>query len=188
MRCHTRSLRRSSRPGSRLRTTGWLSKWGRSRFCVPEPDKLSRSLVMPGSREQTLRRFDSPAERQSPAMDALVRQVAFGTPDEQAEARWLIWEIGQKAGVRPASIHELYMAQGRGEIPVFTTPAINIRVLGYDTARAIYRAAVKANVGAVIVEIARSEIGYTGQRPSEFVAVMTAAALREGFIGPLFIQ
>ena len=143
---------------------------------------------MPGSREQTLRRFDSPAERQSPAMDALVRQVAFGTPDEQAEARWLIWEIGQKAGVRPASIHELYMAQGRGEIPVFTTPAINIRVLGYDTARAIYRAAVKANVGAVIVEIARSEIGYTGQRPSEFVAVMTAAALREGFIGPLFIQ
>ncbi|HUL02731.1 MAG TPA: class II fructose-bisphosphate aldolase [Gemmatimonadales bacterium] len=143
---------------------------------------------MPGSREQMLRRFESPAERQSPAMDALVRQVAFGTPDEQAEARWLIWEIGQKVGVRPASIHELYMAQGRGEIPVFTTPAINVRVLGYDTARAIYRAAAKANVGALIVEIARSEIGYTGQRPAEFVAVLTAAALREGFTGPLFVQ
>jgi len=143
---------------------------------------------MPGSREQILRRFESPAERQSPAMDALARQVAFGTPDEQGEARWLIWEIGQKVGVRPASIHELYMAQGRGEIPVFTTPAINVRVLGYDTARAIYRAAAKANAGAVIVEIARSEIGYTGQRPAEFVAVLTAAALREGFTGPLFVQ
>jgi fructose/tagatose bisphosphate aldolase len=143
---------------------------------------------MPGSREQILRRFESPAERQSPAMDALVRQVAFGSQEEQAEARWLIWEIGQKVGVRPASIHELYMAQGRGEIPVFTTPAINVRVLGYDTARAIYRAAHKANAGALIVEIARSEIGYTYQRPAEFVAVMTAAALREGFVGPLFIQ
>ena len=143
---------------------------------------------MPGSREQILRRFESPAERQSPAMDALARQVAFGTPDEQGEARWLTWEIGQKVGVRPASIHELYMAQGRGEIPVFTTPAINVRVLGYDTARAIYRAAAKANAGAVIVEIARSEIGYTGQRPAEFVAVLTAAALREGFTGPLFVQ
>jgi fructose/tagatose bisphosphate aldolase len=80
------------------------------------------------------------------------------------------------------------MAQGRGEIPVFTTPAINVRVLGYDTARAIYRAAHRANAGAVIVEIARSEIGYTGQRPAEYVAVMTAAALREGFTGPLFVQ
>jgi fructose/tagatose bisphosphate aldolase len=40
----------------------------------------------------------------------------------------------------------------------------------------------------VIVEIARSEIGYTGQRPAEYVAVMTAAALREGFTGPLFVQ
>jgi fructose/tagatose bisphosphate aldolase len=121
-------------------------------------------------------------------MDALVRQVAFGRPDEQAEARWVIWEIGQQVGVRPASIHDLYMAQGRGEIPVFTTPAINVRVLGYDTARAIYRAAHRANAGAVIVEIARSEIGYTGQRPAEYVAVMTAAALREGFTGPLFVQ
>ncbi|HMH83889.1 MAG TPA: class II fructose-bisphosphate aldolase, partial [Gemmatimonadales bacterium] len=37
-------------------------------------------------------------------------------------------------------------------------------------------------------EIARSEIGYTEQRPAEYVAVMTAAALREGFTGPLFIQ
>lgn len=143
---------------------------------------------MLGSREQILQRFESPAERQSPAMDALVRQVAFGSPDEQAEARWVIWEIGQQVGVRPASIHDLYMAQGRGEIPVFTTPAINVRVLGYDTARAIYRAAHRANAGAVIVEIARSEIGYTGQRPAEYVAVMTAAALREGFTGPLFVQ
>src|SRR5205823_14656882 len=72
--------------------------------------------------------------------------------------------------------------------PAFTTPAMNIRVLAYDSARAVFRAAKRLDVGALICEIARSEIGYTEQRPAEYVAVMTAAALREGFTGPLFIQ
>src|SRR6266566_7682444 len=138
--------------------------------------------------EATLRRFQSPAVRQSAAMDELVRRAVFGAAGEREEARWLIWEIGQHAGVRPASIHELYLARGRGEVPPFTTPAMNIRVLSYDAARAIFRAARRLDVGALICEIARSEIGYTEQRPVEYVAVMTAAALREAFAGPLFIQ
>ena len=136
----------------------------------------------------TLRRFRSPAVRQSGEMDHLVRQAVFGTPEDRDQARWLIWEIGQHAGVRPASIHELYLARGRGEVRAFTTPAINVRVLAYDSGRAVFRAARRLDVGAVICEIARSEIGYTDQRPAEYVAVMTAAALREGFAGPLFIQ
>src|SRR5438309_303960 len=140
------------------------------------------------SPEATLRRFQSPAVRQSAAKDELVRRAVFGPAGERDEARWLIWEIGQHAGVRPASIHDLYMARGRGEVPAFTTPAMNIRVLAYDSARAVFRAAKRLDVGALICEIARSEIGYTEQRPAEYVAVMTAAALREGFTGPLFIQ
>jgi fructose-bisphosphate aldolase class II len=138
--------------------------------------------------EATLRRFENPAARQGAAMDELVRQAVFGPPEEREQARWLIWEIGQRAGVRPASIHQLYLARGRGEVPAFTTPAINVRVLAYDSGRAIFRAAKQLDVGALICEIARSEIGYTEQRPAEYVAVMTAAALREGFVGPLFIQ
>src|SRR5213596_1099615 len=140
------------------------------------------------SPEATLRRFQSPAVRRSAALDELVRQAVFGAPEEREQARWLIWEIGQQAGVRPASIHELYLARGRGQVPPFTTPAMNIRVLSYDSARAVFRAAKRLDVGALICEIARSEIGYTEQRPAEYVAVMTAAALREGFTGPLFIQ
>src|SRR5947199_8567797 len=140
------------------------------------------------SPEATLRRFQSPAARQSAALDELVRQAVFGAPEEREQARWLIWEIGQQAGVRPASIHELYLARGRGEVPPFTTPAMNIRVLSYDSARAVFRAAKRLEVGALVLEIARSEIGYTEQRPAEYVAVMTAAALREGFEGPLFVQ
>jgi len=121
-------------------------------------------------------------------IDALVRKAVFGSEDEKAHARWMIWEMGQKAGVRPASIHELYMARGRGEVPAFTTPAMNVRIMSYDTGRAIFRAAKRLDAGAIICEIARSEIAYTDQRPAEYVAVMTAAALREGFVGPLFIQ
>lgn len=124
----------------------------------------------------------------SDAMDRLVRAAVFGESDEKEHARWLIWEIGQAVGVRPASIHDLYMARGRGEIHGFTVPAINVRGMAYDTARAIFRTAIKMQAGAFILEIARSEIAYTDQRPAEYVAVMLAAALREGFRGPVFIQ
>ena len=135
-----------------------------------------------------LKRFASPAVRQSAEMDALVRDAVFGDAPVRDRARWLIWEIGQQAGVRPASIHELYLARGRGEVPPFTTPAMNIRVLSYDAGRAIFRAAKRLDAGAVICEIARSEISYTDQRPSEYLFVVLAAALREGWKGPVFIQ
>jgi fructose-bisphosphate aldolase, class II len=124
----------------------------------------------------------------APAMDALVRAAVFGEAEERDYARWLIWEIGQAVEVRAASIHDLYMARGRGEVHGFTVPAINVRGMTYDTARAIFRTAIRMKAGAFILEIARSEIAYTDQRPSEYVAVILAAALREGFRGPVFIQ
>jgi fructose/tagatose bisphosphate aldolase len=123
-----------------------------------------------------------------PAMDRLVRLAVFGSEEEREAARWLLWELGQASGVRPASIHDLYMARGRGECGGFTVPAINVRMLAYDTARAVFRAAVARDIGALILEIARSEIAYTDQRPAEYVAVMLGAALREGYRLPLFIQ
>ncbi|HYC50066.1 MAG TPA: class II fructose-bisphosphate aldolase [Gemmatimonadaceae bacterium] len=124
----------------------------------------------------------------SDRMDRLVRAAVFGSSDEKEFARWLLWEIGQVVGVRPASIHDLYMARGRGEIRGFTVPAINVRGQSYDTGRSIFRTANRMKAGAFILEIARSEIGYTEQRPAEYVSVMIAAALREGYRGPLFIQ
>jgi fructose/tagatose bisphosphate aldolase len=123
-----------------------------------------------------------------PHVDALVRQAVFGGEDERADARWLIWEIAQAVGIFPASIHDLYMARGKGAYSNVTVPAINVRGLAYDTARAVFRAANKLNAGAFVLEIARSEIAYTDQRPAEYASVMLAAAIREGFRGPLFIQ
>jgi len=124
----------------------------------------------------------------SERMDALAEQAVFGDDAERELARWAIWEIGQAVGVRPASIHDLYMARGRGEVQGFTVPAINVRAAAYDTMRAIFRTANRLDAGAFILEIARSEIAYTEQRPAEYVSVAIAAALREGFRGPVFIQ
>ena len=125
---------------------------------------------------------------QSEATDEVVWRAVFGTEDEREAARWLLWELGQITGARPASIQGLYEARGRGECGGFTVPAINVRMLAYDTARAVFRAAKAGKAGAILLEIARSEISYTAQRPAEYVAVIQGAALREGHSAPLFIQ
>ncbi|HEX5005439.1 MAG TPA: class II fructose-bisphosphate aldolase [Gemmatimonadales bacterium] len=134
-----------------------------------------------------IRLVDASALR-STATDRLVHQAVFGDEAAREAARWLLWELGQSTGARPASIHELYIARGRGECGGFTVPAINVRMLAYDTARAVFRAALAGRAGAIILEIARSEIAYTAQRPDEYVAVIIGAALREGYTLPLFIQ
>ncbi|MFN3705460.1 MAG: class II fructose-bisphosphate aldolase [Thermoflexales bacterium] len=126
---------------------------------------------------------------QTQGIDKLVHTAVFGTEEHKGAARWLIWELGQALGIRPASIHELYVARGRNAIPhTFTTPAMNIRMMAYDSARAAFQAAVQGRVGALIFEIARSEMSYTDQSPAEYTAVILAAAIKEGFRGPLFIQ
>ena len=89
------------------------------------------------------------------------------------------------------------MAIGRGEVKGFTVPAINVRMLAYDFARAICARAVAEDVGAVIFELARSEIGYTEQRPAEFAAVIGrlsdtghfgSARVCEAFVGRAELQ
>jgi fructose/tagatose bisphosphate aldolase len=122
-------------------------------------------------------------------IDGLAWTAAFGGDAElRGTARWIVRSLAASAGIRLASIHDLYLAMGRSEASGFTVPAINIRAMTYDSARAVIRSARKLNAGAFIFEIARSEIGYTEQRPHEYAALLLAAALREGFTGPLFIQ
>ena len=126
---------------------------------------------------------------QEEIIDQLIHSAVFGDADQKAFACWLIWELGQAVGIYPASIHEFYLAVGRGEIGRrFTVPAINLRAMTYDSARAVFKAAVDRKVGALIFEIARSEMGYTAQRPSEYFSSVMAAAIKLGFQGPLFIQ
>jgi len=99
-----------------------------------------------------------------------------------------IFEVAYEQGAYPASIHDFYMARGRGEFAGFTVPAINLRSMTYDLARRIFRVAKKNNSGSFIFEIARSEIGYTGQSPLEYSSTVLAAAVKENYSGPVFIQ
>jgi fructose/tagatose bisphosphate aldolase len=99
-----------------------------------------------------------------------------------------IFEIAYKEGIYPSSIHEFYMARGRGEFGGFTVPAINLRSMTYDLARAMFRVGEKNGSAAFVFEIARSEIGYTNQPPIEYASMVLAAAIKESYSGPVFIQ
>ncbi len=121
-------------------------------------------------------------------MDSLIYEAVFEADDEKRKALFtIVREVAKACGAVPASIQGLYEDMGRN-YPGFTVPAINIRGLTYDVARAIFRKALEMNVGALIFEIARSEIGYTKQKPLEYATVVLAAAVREGFEGPVFVQ
>lgn len=125
----------------------------------------------------------------SDKIDALVKEAALATDAKvKDKAQQTIRELASKQGVFPSSIQGLYEAAGKGLYSGITVPAINIRGITYYVAGAVFRAALKNKVGALIFEIARSEIGYTGQRPGEYAACVLAAAIREGFEGSVFLQ
>lgn len=121
-------------------------------------------------------------------MDDLIYEAVFNPDEEKRKGlQRLVIEIAKQMGAVPASIQSLYEEMGRN-YPGFTVPATNIRGLTYDTSRAIFRKAMGKKVSAMIFEIARSEIGYTKQKPLEYSAVVLAAAVMEGYTGPVFIQ
>ena len=122
-------------------------------------------------------------------IDDLIYTAVFAEDENlREETKALIREIANEFGAVASSIHDLYMAMGRGEVRDFTTPAVNIRGMTYDVARQIFKVALQHDIGAFIFEIAKSEIGYTFQRPSEYAAAVLSAAIKEGYKGPVFIQ
>ena len=122
------------------------------------------------------------------SLDELVYQAVFcEEPEEKKNRLTVVKELAKALGAVPASIFGLYQFMAR-DFPGFTVPAINIRGLTYDFARTVFRVALEKETAAVIFEIARSEISYTLQRPLEYATVICAAAAREGYRGPVFIQ
>ncbi|MFQ5680691.1 MAG: class II fructose-bisphosphate aldolase [Candidatus Omnitrophota bacterium] len=125
-------------------------------------------------------------------IDNLVRGLVLSEDREKKQGHFLkIWQAAQERNIYPASIHNFYIARGRGDFDQrapFSVPAINLRVLTYDLARAIIRVARRQDAAAFIFEIAKSEMGYTAQRPLEYCGVCLAAAIKEGYSGPIFIQ
>jgi fructose/tagatose bisphosphate aldolase len=147
-------------------------------------DVLDNSLQVEGG---AVRVSDPSKFRQK--VQKLAEISALESGEKQGLARYLTRAAALDLGIIPASIHDLYMARGRGEAPpTFTVPAINLRVLAFESARIVFRVAKRVDAGAFIFEIARSEIGYTAQRPAEYTTSVLAAAIAEDYKGPVFIQ
>ncbi|MCC7117253.1 MAG: class II fructose-bisphosphate aldolase [Anaerolineales bacterium] len=145
---------------------------------------VDHSLAVEGSAVKVL-----DADKFRANVEKLVEKSALASDSTAGWSRYLIRAAALELGVYPASIHELYMARGREAAPMtFSTPAFNLRALSHHAARAMFRAAKKINGAAFIFELARSEMSYTAQRPSEYVANVLAAAVAEGVTGPIFIQ
>jgi len=131
---------------------------------------------------------DESAFRDGPIAD-LAWTAAFSTDEATtAAAQWLVWEASQGLGAHSASIQGLYEARARGEVSGFTVPAMNLRAQVFDMARTVYEAAEAAGVGALILELARSEQTYTFQRPIDYATSVLAGAIAAGWRGPVFIQ
>jgi fructose/tagatose bisphosphate aldolase len=126
---------------------------------------------------------------QEELIDDLIYTVVFSPDPATSEAAGFLIRRGAAAlGIMQASIQSLYEAMGRKELGGFTVPAINIRGITYDVAQAVFRGAIKGNVGPVLFEIARSEIGYTKQRPLEYTCAVLAPAHKSRWRGPVFLQ
>lgn len=138
--------------------------------------------------EQGTVRVTDAAELRNRVIDRLVYAAVFGSDEVKEAARWIIWQAAWEVGVQPASIDSLYQARARGEYESATVPAVNVRAMAWDVSRALVRAAHAKKVGPFIFELAKSEMGYTHQKPGEYATVVTAASIKEGHQGPIFIQ
>jgi len=122
-------------------------------------------------------------------IDELIYSAIF-SPDETAKksSRASIRKLAEEKGIKLASINDLYMSIGQGKMSGFTVPAINVRTLTYDLVRQVFQIMKEKKVGPVIFEIARSEIKYTEQQPDEYAVSVLAAAIKENYVGPVFVQ
>jgi fructose/tagatose bisphosphate aldolase len=130
-----------------------------------------------------------PARLKQDYLENLVEDLMFQNDIQvRTQAFRLIRAAFARSGGTLSSIEPLYRAIGRGEAPGFTVPAINIRGLTYLTVRRVFRAMARIKGGPVIFELAKSEIGYSYQRPMEYAGLVMAGAIAEGHSGPVFVQ
>ena len=121
-------------------------------------------------------------------IDDLAWTSAFGEQKPRYASQWLIRVLAPTLGAYPASIQSIYEAAGRKEYANVTTPAINIRSLTFDMAQTVFAAAKATESKQILFELARSEMGYTYQRPYEYASSILAAAIKASWQGPVFIQ
>src|SRR4028118_172900 len=130
---------------------------GRSPFCSSAPPARRTPSPRGGRRPAGGPSVGPRFAKVRRMIDELIYAAVFSTDAAaKADARKQIHLRARQAGAVPSSIYPLYRAIGRGEVTrKFTVPAFNIRALTYDVARALFRAAMRNNVGPFIFAIAR---------------------------------
>ena len=152
-------------------------------------DEINQNLQGIASRDNGDLVIENADNLRGDILDRLVLNAAINPSAEvKGLSRYILKSAALEMGIVTSSIQGLYEARGRGEVMGFTVPALNIRGLPYELCRAIFRTAIKTNAGAFIFELAKSEMGYTFQKPQELSAVILGAAIKEGYKGPVFIQ
>ena len=122
-------------------------------------------------------------------VERLIYNAIFNDDDNIKKlSRWIIWEASLELNSPAASINDFYMARASDSWKDVTVPAINIRCMTYDVARTAFKVLNRHNAAACLFEIARSEMSYTGQDPEEYAICILAAAIRENYKCPVFIQ
>lgn len=103
-------------------------------------------------------------------------------------SRVYIRKLARQLGIYSASIHPLYKAFGEEKVKGFTVPAMNMRAITYDVAREVFKKAIELEAASFIFELSRSEAIYTKQNQDEVAVCIYAAAIKEGYTGPVFLQ
>lgn len=121
-------------------------------------------------------------------LDRAALEAGTATEEQRAKRVARLRAMADEAGVWPASIGPIYRGLAQGDLPPMTVPAMNLRGLTYDAARAAWRAARALDAGPTMFELAPSEADVSKQRFDEYAAMVLAAAAREGHRGPVFLQ
>jgi fructose/tagatose bisphosphate aldolase len=121
-------------------------------------------------------------------LDRLAKDIAFSPPGEKNKRAYQAIHDLMAYGVYPASIAKWYRAIANAKLPWITTPALNLRGITYAIARRVWRVAKKFEAGPIIFELAPSEVEVSDQSFAEYSALILAAAAREGYRGPVFLQ
>ncbi len=118
-------------------------------------------------------------------LDALIYNALF-QPEERVRyfLAWLIRQAASGHAIYPASLGALYAKQGRGQIPKLVIPAASLEAMTYAAGRAAFRAAKEVGCGALVFSLE----GVDTPSPLDYATCLLAAAIREGYEGPLFLE
>ena len=122
---------------------------------------------------------------QQKLQDDTIKSLAYNAsvsenPEVKKASIFWINKIADFLKIESASNSEYYQKKANGDDQFFTVPAVKSRMVTFHTVRSAVRSADKLNIPHLILELALSEVGYTGQQKDEYSALCKAAYISLG--------